>query len=432
MAAEDRWAAFLAAGRKSVGDGWKTPAGGDIFWRSRSSLTPKYLAEILRIPAIPEAKLPRYLRAFDFQPAEAAQPVLIELAFSTTGADSRSQLIAAEALSRVKNIDLNDPLKRKALEAVLENAKGTKQFVELVEQFGLTDREEELVALAIDRPADAVGVAAVQSLLRRERKEPLQKVLKGEDRERAARLAEAVGNSAAGGSVGLLLPLVRDAEADTEVRRRAVAGLAKTRNGAERLIELVTSKQLDESLVQAAAAALQAVTDPKLRETVTGLFPPPPGKEKPLPPITELAKRKGEVGNGRLVFADTGTCAKCHQLKGIGQNVGPDLSEIGDKLSREALYESILYPSAGISHNYETYAAVTSDGNVVTGLLVSKTADEVSLKGSDAIVRTFKAADLEEMSKQEASLMPADIQKLMTEQELVDPVEFLTTLKKAK
>lgn len=432
IAADGRWDNFLAAWLDSVGEGWKTPVGGDIFWRSRSSLTPKYLAEILRIPAIPEAKLPRYLRAFDFQPPEAAQPVLIELAFSTTGDDPRSQMIAAEALSRVKNVDLNDPSRRKALDAVLANTRGTKRFVELVEQFGLTDREEELVALAVERPADAVGVAAIQSLLRRERRDPLQKVLRGENREQAARLAEAIGNSAAGGSVGLLLPLVRDTEADAEVRRKAVTGLAKTRGGAERLIELVTSKQLDETLLQAAAAALQGVADPKLREAIAGLFPPPPGKERPLPPITELAKRKGDADRGRLVFLDTGTCVKCHQFSGVGQNVGPDLSEIGDKLSREAFYESILYPSAGISHNYETWAAVTADGNVVTGLVVSRTPDELSLKGADAIVRTFKTADLAETSKQDISLMPADIQKLMTEQELVDLVEFLTTLKKAK
>ncbi len=432
ISADGRWEEFLAAWLRSVGNEWNTPAGRDIIWRSRSALTSGYLAKILADPAVPEAELPRYLRAFDFQPAEAAQPVLIELAFGATGDDSRSRLVAAEALARVKNVNLNDPSRRKAFDVVLENAKGTKRFVELVEQFKLDDRDGDLVTLAVERPADAVGVAAVQSLLRRERTEPLEQVLRGKDRERAASLAEAVGNSAAGGSAGLLLSLVRDAQADTEVRRRAVAGLAKTRNGAERLIGLVTEKQLDESLIQAAAAALQTVADPKLRAAVAELFPAPPGKERPLPPIAELAKRAGDLNNGRLVYVEAGTCVKCHQFKGVGQNVGPDLSEIGDKLSREAMYESILYPSAGISHNYETYAAATEDGNVVAGLLVSKTDAEVSLKGSDGIVRTFKTGDIAEMVKQDVSLMPADIQKLMTEQELVDVVEFLTTLRKAR
>ena len=38
----------------------------------------------------------------------------------------------------------------------------------------------------------------------------------------------------------------------------------------------------------------------------------------------------------------------------------------------------------------------------------------------------------EERKKQEISLMPADIQKLMSAQELVDVVEYMTTLKQAQ
>ncbi|HEX6985505.1 MAG TPA: PVC-type heme-binding CxxCH protein [Planctomycetaceae bacterium] len=432
IAADGQWDTFLAAWLDKVGGEWSTPAGREIVWRSRSSQTPALLAKILSDPSVPEAELPRYLRAFDFQSPEAAQPVLIELAFAPAGDDPRSQFVAAETLARVKNVDLGDPAKRKALDTVLDRVKGTKRFVELVAQFNVADREGELVAIAVERPSDEVGAAAVQSLLRRDRKEPLFDVLRGEDRERAAKLAEAIGNSAAQGSAGLLLSLVGDPEVDAEVRRRAVTGLATTRNGAERLIELVKADRLDETLTQAAAAALQGVADPRLREVVAELFPPPPGKERPLPPIGELAKRRGDPNDGRLVYLDAGTCVKCHQFKGIGQNVGPDLSEIGDKLSREALYESILYPSAGISHNYETYAVVTNDGNVVTGLLVSRTPDEIAIKGNDAIVRTFKTADVAEVAKQEVSLMPADLQKVLTEQELVDLVEFLTTLRKEK
>jgi putative heme-binding domain-containing protein len=117
-------------------------------------------------------------------------------------------------------------------------------------------------------------------------------------------------------------------------------------------------------------------------------------------------------------------------VNGEGKEVGPNLSEIGGKLSKPALFESILYPSAGISHNYETYSAVTSDGNVLTGLLVSQTAEAVTLKKEDGLTVTLKPADIEELVKQKISLMPADLQKTMTTQELVDVVEYLTTLKK--
>lgn len=432
IAAEGRWDAFLTAWQARVGQNWSNSSGRDIVWRSRARETPRLIAEVLDEGALEERDVPRFLRAFDFQTEEAAQPVLAELAFGMNQDNERSRFLSAEALSRIKRLNLDDPAKRKAFDQVLAHARGTKRFVELVEQFDLKDHDTELVALAVEHPTDETGIAAVQSLLRRDRKEVLQEVLQGGKPDEASRLAEAIGNSATGGSQSLLIPIVRNANADAEVRRKSVTGLAKTRNGAERLLKFVKDGELDDALLPAAAAALQAVSDPKLRSEVNELFPPPPGKGKPLPPISELAKRKGDANNGRLIYLDTGTCSKCHQFMGVGQNVGPDLSEIGDKLSREALYESILYPSAGISHNYEAYAAITSDGTVVTGLLVSQTPDEIALKGSDAITRTFKTSEIEELVKQDVSLMPADLQKVLTEQELVDLVEFLTTLKKPK
>ncbi|MEQ9069210.1 MAG: c-type cytochrome, partial [Gimesia chilikensis] len=153
---------------------------------------------------------------------------------------------------------------------------------------------------------------------------------------------------------------------------------------------------------------------------------------KPLPPINVLAGMKGDVVDGRVMFNTKGTCAKCHVVNGMGKEVGPDLSEIGKKLSREALFESILYPSAGISHNFEAYTVILVSGNVVNGLLVNKTDDAITIKDAEAIARTFKMDDVEEVIQQKVSLMPADLQKVLTEEELINIVEYLTTLKQAK
>ena len=72
------------------------------------------------------------------------------------------------------------------------------------------------------------------------------------------------------------------------------------------------------------------------------------------------------------------------------------------------------------------------NGNQVSGLKISETEDSVSIKNSEAIVRTVKREDIDELVRQDISLMPADIQKLLTAQELVDVVDYLQTLKKAK
>ena len=112
-----------------------------------------------------------------------------------------------------------------------------------------------------------------------------------------------------------------------------------------------------------------------------------------------------------------------------GRTSGPNLSEIGAKLSRPALYESILFPSAGISHNFAAYTLVLQSGNVVSGILTNRTADSIAIKGIDAITHTYAVSEVEEIKEQPISLMPADLQKAMTAEDLVNVVEYLTTLK---
>ena len=96
------------------------------------------------------------------------------------------------------------------------------------------------------------------------------------------------------------------------------------------------------------------------------------------------------------------------------------------------MYESVLFPSAGISHNYESYVVATVDGTLVTGLLISRTDASVTIRNVEAIDRTIATADVEELKKQTISLMPADLQKLMTAADLVDVVEYLATLRKSQ
>jgi putative heme-binding domain-containing protein len=141
-------------------------------------------------------------------------------------------------------------------------------------------------------------------------------------------------------------------------------------------------------------------------------------------------KCKGDVAKGQDVFVKAGTCIKCHKVKGEGKDVGPDLTEIGSKLSKEAMYVSILDPSAGISHNYETYTLLLEDGTVLSGILVSDTDTQVEIKTAEAIIRKVPQEEVSQMKKLTTSIMPADLQKNLTAESLVDLVEYLTTLKK--
>ena len=149
----------------------------------------------------------------------------------------------------------------------------------------------------------------------------------------------------------------------------------------------------------------------------------------PLPPVPVLAAKSGNESIGKTLFADKATCAKCHKVKGQGKEVGPDLSEIGSKLSKSAMYVAILDPSAAITHNYQSYLIELDNGLVETGLLVNQTDESLTIKSAQGILKSFALTEVEAIEPSPVSLMPADLQKLLTADELIDVVEYLTTLK---
>jgi putative membrane-bound dehydrogenase-like protein len=430
IAADGQWDTFLNAYLAKAGEKWNTAAGRDVVWRSRSEAALPLLAKIILDPSTDAPSRPRYFRAFDFyKPSAAKQETLLALARADH--PDRAE-IGALALKHLGSVDISkSPELKKVIDRALETSAGTARFVALVDQFQVADRYDEILSLAQQHPEDEIGVAAMTLLLSRQQRKPIFDALRSEKIEPALATVKALGSSADGRGASLLMPLVTDAGFDLELRRQATRAAAATRNGAQEIVKLAKAGELDEKLTSAASFQLNAAPWDEVRSEAVKLFPPPPAKNTDLPPIAELLKMRGSVERGREAFAKTAECAKCHIVNKEGKEVGPDLSEIGGKLSRQAMFESILYPSAGISHNYESYVVALDSGNVITGILVSETADSVTIKGNDAIARTFKRDEIEVMKKSEISLMPADLQKTMTVQDLLDVVEYLTTLKKA-
>lgn len=433
IGADRNWDEFFTTWLANVGNVWIDAPHRDIVWRSRATQTPEFLAGIIANQSVPMEQLPRYFRAFDFQSGSTKDAVLARLAFSTQQSGSRGDLIVAESLSRLKSFDpKKNPEYAVTLNKLLERNRGTELFVDLVERFGVTKHYAELLAIAQKNSESQLGVNAVRALLGKGQQLLLEKALAGADLAAALNTAKALETTADARTMGMLMSTVRETTRPLDVRRHAVRALAKTRKGAEAVLQLARDQKLAPELKEAAGFVLNTATWKEVKQEAVKLFPPPPAKDnQPLPPLSDLIARKGNTKNGAKVYTTTGTCANCHLVNGAGKEVGPDLSEIGKKLSREALYESILFPNAGISHNYETWVLETKNGNVASGILVSQTPSEVTIKGSDAIVRTFKKAEIETLAKSNVSLMPADLNKTMTVQELVDVVEYMLTLRTA-
>ncbi len=432
IAAEGHWDEFLAKWQAMGGD-QNSKAGRDIIWRSRGSNTSELLVELIANSKDYTAELPRLFRALDFQKSDRKNDFMLQLAFNQINDLSVEDLayVRAEALNRLQGFDLSTkPEYLAALSKALNANKGTAQFINLVDKFSVTEQYPELLRLAQAKPVSQIAVEAISVLYDKKQYNLIMQAISSDDREAVESTFSALSTAAEGRSNGPLTALIKNEDRPLWARRGAVKALGASLPGAKKLLEMASKNKYAPQLKDVLAVTLNSAKWKEITDPTAKLFPPPAGKEnKPIPSMVELLKLKGSVANGRVVYNTTGTCSKCHKVNGIGQDVGPDLSEIGKKLSRPAMFESILYPSAGISHNYENWLVITDEGQSYSGLLVSDTDSEFKLKDEKGIVRTIPTSSIEAKKKQDISLMPADLQKLLTVQELVDTVDYLQTLK---
>jgi putative heme-binding domain-containing protein len=151
------------------------------------------------------------------------------------------------------------------------------------------------------------------------------------------------------------------------------------------------------------------------------------GAEK-FPPLADLMKLKGDANKGQGMFMQAG-CVACHQVKGQFINFGPDLSQIGNKLSQDGLFTAVLYPSAAVEHSFGGLSVITKEGQTAMGYVISETADEVTLRingGASMPIKKFSIVKKEELKD---SLMPPGLASAIGPQGLADLVAYLQTLK---
>ena len=340
--------------------------------------------------------------------------------------------LAVEALSRLQNVNLDEkPQIKAAVLRVLEKTRGTASFVKLVQQFKLTGQNDGLLEVAIRNSTNDTGVEAMRLVLATKELSAVQVTLDGTNFGAAARIIEALANAKDRQTTGLLLPLVTDAKRDPGLRKQSVRALAQTPDGAAALVKLAEADQLASDVKFTAATELNHARWPEIKAAAARWLPLPQGQNsQPLPPIAELVKLKADALNGAKVFADPAkTCVTCHQVNGLGVDFGPNLSTIGAKLGKDALFEAILDPNAGISFGFEAWQLTLKSGDEAFGLIVSDSADELAVKAVGGIITRYKKSEVARREQTKLSVMPVGLQANLTTQELVDLVEYLASLK---
>jgi putative heme-binding domain-containing protein len=131
---------------------------------------------------------------------------------------------------------------------------------------------------------------------------------------------------------------------------------------------------------------------------------------------------KGDVERGKIVFQKN--CSPCHLVKGIGNQVGPDLAARQDK-SGEGLLREILDPNRAVDGRFAEYVAVTTDGVVKNGILAAETSSAITLRAQQGVETTLLRSQLESLTSSGRSLMPEGFENQITADEMSDLLSFL-------
>ncbi len=136
----------------------------------------------------------------------------------------------------------------------------------------------------------------------------------------------------------------------------------------------------------------------------------------------DLRAGQGDLQRGAALFKTH--CANCHQFKGQGNAIGPDLSS-ANRQDRDFLLVSIVDPSNVVRKEYVTTAIHSKDGRILTGIAKPTNDGKIMIVNQKGESSLLNRDDIEEMRDSDKSLMPEDLYRAWSPQELRDLFAYI-------
>ena len=219
-------------------------------------------------------------------------------------------------------------------------------------------------------------------------------------------------------------------ETKSQKVREGCAGILLSRNkSALKVLEQIEAGRLSpETIPLDLVRRLSDFNDPQIDILLTKHW----GRLKGSTPEEKLAEVRrlnndlragtGNRAKGMQLFQQH--CASCHKLFGQGQEIGPDLTSANRK-DREYMLVSIVDPSSVIRREYVSMAIRTTDQRVLTGLVKDNGNGKLTIQPQQGQAIEVSRDEIEEIKTSDVSLMPEDLYRRWSPQELRDLFEYL-------
>ncbi|HEY1056789.1 MAG TPA: c-type cytochrome, partial [Emticicia sp.] len=205
-------------------------------------------------------------------------------------------------------------------------------------------------------------------------------------------------------------------------REKAAEKLANDMIGGKMLLSLAGENRLPKDVRNVVAEHIFNNPDKSIRMMASDYFLRPSGKEISVNLAIEMPS---DIRKGYEVFRKN--CATCHKFGKEGAEIGPELTQIGNKFDKASLLDAIVNPSASMAFGYEPFIITTKDKNTYYGFLVGD-GETVTLKDVAGQLTSIKKANIASRKQLKNSLMPEPSSMGLKEKDLSDLAGFLLKL----
>ncbi|AWL09758.1 c-type cytochrome [Aquirufa nivalisilvae] len=400
-----------------------SPAFQDVVWRSRTEIALPYIFTELKSNQALSQKL-RYFRALDFIPSDKKSSMLIDLIAKNFQGQTEAQLIGLRHINPsfiASNADA-----KKVLRDLLPKTSEI-EYLELVEKYELAEEKDHVLQMILtgkqSRKAGSImyklnGGAAL-----------ISKTFQTGNEDQKKAIIESIRWIGQPNTLSLLFDAMNQKNLSMSIRKEAARSLGNSANGENYVLDILKNKKVSTEFIPSVVEGVSRTWRKAVRmEANSYLGGSSQNTKTKHPDLNTLLGQKGNAQAGIKVFVDQ--CSMCHQVYQEGIDFGPKLTEIGSKLSKDGMFVSIMHPNAGINFGYETYEILTKSGENYQGIISSKNETDIILKLPGGMVQNFKTSALKSVKQLPNSMMPEGLADAMSTTDLVNLVEYLTTLKK--
>lgn len=155
--------------------------------------------------------------------------------------------------------------------------------------------------------------------------------------------------------------------------------------------------------------------------------------------VKTSSKTIGNAAHGKDLFFGDANCSLCHLVNGQGGRLGPELTSVGASRTPEAIIDSVRNPSRRLAwglteatkefpQEYETITVVTGEGKQIKGVALNEDSFTVEIMDTSERIYLLEKDKLRSFQKSRDSIMPAYGEDLLSNQDLDDIIQFLTSV----